>query len=235
MATGSTLKSLLSLPIVSIFDNITFSSLTTVRTVWIGAKLLFWISLKLPGCHGYTELSTYIKSTQWRDITKYSGRKIQQVLLALFGISPSHQTIENWLTGVIPTFSYSGHYDYDEQVVRIKGDQAYRLTLFDVVLNIPVAEDISYKLNANCVETFLEENLKDQPIYSITTDDRKWYRHIIKKLKAVHQLCGFHFIKRVTADADYYFKRKSVSDAEKMRIAILVSLIREVFRSFTKR
>jgi hypothetical protein len=132
-------------------------------------------------------------------------------------------------------FHNSGHYDYDEQVVRIKGEQAFRLTLFDVVLNIPVAEDISYKLNATCVETFLEENLKDQPIYSITTDDRKWYRHIIKGLKAVHQLCGFHFIKRVTADAEYYFKRMSVSDAEKMRIAILVSLIREVFRSFTKR
>jgi hypothetical protein len=63
---------------VSIFDNITFSSLATVRTVWIGAKLLFWISLKLPGCHGYTEWSTYIKSTAWRDITKISEKEAER-------------------------------------------------------------------------------------------------------------------------------------------------------------
>jgi hypothetical protein len=80
----------------------------------------------------------------------------------------------------------------------------------------------------------LKKNLKDQPIYSITTDDRKWLRDIIKGLKAVHQLRGFHFVKRVTEDAEFYFKRKYVSDTEKIRIAILVSLIREVFRSFTE-
>jgi len=54
-------------------------------------------------------------------IKKYSGRKIQQVLLALFGVAPSHQTIENWLCAQIPPFSYSGYYCYDEQVVRIRG------------------------------------------------------------------------------------------------------------------
>jgi transposase-like protein len=168
-------------------------------------------------------------------IMKYSGRAIQQVFLALFGVAPSHQTIENWLTADMPEFQYSGYYGYDEQVVRIKGKKAYRLTLFDSVLNVPVAEEITYKLSAKRVKRFLKKNLKGHLTYSITTDDRKWYREIIKALKAIHQLCGFHFIKRVTKDAEEYFKRKSISDAEKMRIAILVSAIREVFRSFTER
>ncbi len=168
-------------------------------------------------------------------IMKCSARKIQQVLLALYGVSPSHQTILNWLGVQIPKFSYSGYYSYDEQVVRINGKKAYRLTLFDAGLNVPVAEEVSYKLSKKRVKRFLKKNLKGHLLYSITTDDRKWYRKIIKKdLKAIHQLCGFHFQKHVTEDADWYFKRKSVSDAEKMRIAVCVSLIREVFRSFTE-
>lgn len=167
-------------------------------------------------------------------IMKYSGRAIQQVLLALYGVAPSHQTIENWLRARIPKFSYSGYYSYDEQVVKIKGVKAYRLTLFDAGLNVPVAEEVTYRLNANRVKRFLKKNLKGHPVYSVTTDDRKWYREIIKDLKAVHQLCGFHFLKHVTEDCEWYFKRKSVSGPEKIRIAVCVSLIREVFRSFTE-
>jgi len=91
------------------------------------------------------------------------------------------------------------------------------LTLFDVVLNIPVAEKIVYKLNANVVLDLLKQNLKGQPVYSITTDDRKFYRKIMKKLKALHQLCEFHFLRNLTEDAEWYFNRKSLSDIEKMR------------------
>ena len=168
-------------------------------------------------------------------IMKFSVRAIQHVLLAFYGVTPSHQTIENWLRADMPTFLYSGHYGYDEQVVRIKGKKAFRLTLFDVVLNLPVAEEITYKLSAARVKRFLKKNLKGHPVYSVATDDRKWYREIIRKyMKAIHQLCGFHFVKRVTKDAEEYFKCKSLSDTEKIRIAILVNAIREVFRSFTE-
>ena len=168
-------------------------------------------------------------------IMKHSGRKIREVLLALFGVAPSHQTIEDWLFADMPTFSYSGFFTYDEQVVKIKGKKAFRLTLFDAILNIPVAEEITYKLSAKRVKRFLKKNLKGHIVYSITTDDRKWYREIIKGLKAIHQLCGFHFVKRVTKDAEYYLKLKSLSDAEKIRITVLVSAIREVFRSVTEK
>ena len=167
-------------------------------------------------------------------ILKCSGRKIQQLFLSWGGVAPSHQAIESWLCADIPELVYSGYYCYDEQVVWIKGKKAFRLTLFDAVVNVPVAEEISYKLNAKRVKAFLKKNLRGHPVYSITTDDRKWYREIIiKDLKAIHQLCGFHFLKRVTEDAEWYFKRK-LSRAVKMRIALLVSSIREVFRTFTE-
>ena len=108
------------------------------------------------------------------------------------------------------------------------------MTLFDVVVNVPLADEVSYILNADVVFDFLERNLKGKPVYSITTDGRKWYRKIVKNLKAIHQLCGFHFLKKVTEDADYYFNSKSLSDTEKIRLAIFVSAIREVFCSFTE-
>jgi hypothetical protein len=167
-------------------------------------------------------------------ILKCSGRKIQQLFLSWCGVAPSHQVIESWLCAEIPELVYSGYYCYDEQVVRVKGKKAFRLTLFDAVLNVPVAEEVSYRLNAKRVKAFLKKNLRGHPVYSITTDDRKWYREIITKdLKVIHQLCGFHFIKRVTEDALWYFKQK-LPGAVKMRIAVLVSSIREVFRSFTE-
>jgi hypothetical protein len=66
----------------------------------------------------------------------------------------------------------------------------------------------------------LKKDLKGHPVYSITTDDRRWYRGIITKdLKAIHQLRGFHFIKRVTEDAEWYFNSK-LPDTEKIEIAI---------------
>jgi hypothetical protein len=107
------------------------------------------------------------------------------------------------------------------------------LTFFDAGFNIPVAESVSYKLNACIVKTFIQESMAGQPAYSITTDDRKFYRKIVRELNCTHQLCGFHFLKHVTEDADWYFTHTSLSDAEKIRVAVCVSLLREVFRSFT--
>jgi hypothetical protein len=61
----------------------------------------------------------------------------------------------------------------------------------------------------------------------------QFYRKIVRELNCTHQLCGFHFLKHVTEDTEWYFTHKSLSDAEKMRVAVCASLLREVFRSFT--
>lgn len=115
----------------------------------------------------------------------------------------------------------------------MNGKKGYRLTLFDVILNVPVAEEVTFTLNGETVSAFLKKNLFGIPVNSITTDDRKYYRKIVKKYKVIHQLCGFHFVKKLREDAEWYFKRKSLSDSEKIRIALCVSSVSEAFRSST--
>jgi len=63
-------------------------------------------------------------------IMKYSSRTIRQVLLAVFGVSPSHQTIENWFLCKIPELPASGHYSYDEQCIKLKGERSVQIDSF---------------------------------------------------------------------------------------------------------
>lgn len=170
------------------------------------------------------------KANALAGIVKYSARTTQRALLSLFGISPSHQTIQNWLEAEIPDIERSGYYCYDEQHIKLDGKKAFRLTLYDSVVNVPVAEDVLLKLTDKSVLTFLRENLQGD-VHAITTDDRKMYRPIVKKFKASHQLCVFHFLKSLRKEASWYFNRKSIPKSERMQWAVCVSSIHEVFRS----
>lgn len=42
-------------------------------------------------------------------------------------------------------FEYSDYYLYNEQFLRLNGTRRYRLTLFDVILNIPVTKRIVHR------------------------------------------------------------------------------------------
>jgi hypothetical protein len=134
------------------------------------------------------------------------------------------------LKAEIPQISQSGYYCYDEQHITVNGKKAFRLTLYDAVVNVPVAEDVLYTLTNEKILTFLKDTIKGT-VYAITTDDRKMYRPIVKNLKASHQLCVFHFLKPLRKEAFWYFNRKSISESERMQWAVCVSLIHEVFRS----
>ena len=85
--------------------------------------------------------------------TKYRPlRKIEEDLITFLGISPCHQTISIWIRNSIKSDenmiendlqSYSGYYCYDEQYIKINGKRMYCLTLIDLLLNVPVCEEIS--------------------------------------------------------------------------------------------
>jgi transposase-like protein len=166
-------------------------------------------------------------------IMQYSSRKVRQVLLALFGVSPSHQTLETWMRAEIPELKRSGYYCYDEQYIRLNGEKGYRLTLFDTVLNVPVAERIAEKITPEGVMKFLTESAGDTPIHAVTTDDRTLYRPVMEKIGCIHQLCAFHYLRNVRKEASWYFEKKSLSEREKMDLALCVSLMHEIFRSST--
>lgn len=105
-----------------------------------------------------TKLRSFIE-TGYRSL-----RKIQSDFQNFLGNSPSHQTIKNWLTinnkNMIKNTKrfYSGYYTYDEQFLRINGQRMYRLTLYDQIRNIPIAEQIVPKRTPAAITQFIQES-----------------------------------------------------------------------------
>jgi transposase-like protein len=167
-----------------------------------------------------------------------SLRKLGEDLHTFFWISPSHQSIKNWLkiedekriNNHIP--DYTGYYCYDEQYIKIDGRKSYRLTLFDALLNIPIAEEIAKKIDYTTVYNFLKSVLADKPLITITTDHKRMYNGIIEKLGALHQLCIFHLFKMIGKDVYDRLKSKTVSYRTKIKLYIYFTKIKEIFRTY---
>ena len=164
-------------------------------------------------------------------------RKLKEDLITFFGISPSYQSIGNWLKiGDLKMIknqilNYSGYYCYDEQYIRIDGERRYRLTLFDSVLNIPVSEEITEDMEHDTIYTFLRGALKDKPSFAITTDHRREYKKIMDDLKVKHQLCMFHLFKMIGKDVYDVLKSKKSSYRDKIKLSLYFTEIKEIFRT----
>ena len=88
----------------------------------------------------------------------------------------------------------SGHYSYDEQYVFVNKELYLRMTIIDVHTKLIIADTLvtEKEFNETTIKNFLESNLKDKKLESITTDGRNTYNNIITALKAVHHRCFFH-------------------------------------------
>jgi transposase-like protein len=100
-------------------------------------------------------------------------RKLKEDLTTFFGLAPSHHTINNWLgIGEIKRIenhisNYSGYYCYDEQYIKIGVKRAYRLVVFDPLLNVPVTEEIAANIEYNTIYGFLKEAFMDKPLLAV--------------------------------------------------------------------
>ena len=93
----------------------------------------------------------------------------------------------------------SGHFSYDEQYVFVNKILYLRMTLIDVHTKLIIADTLvnEEEFTETTIKKFMESNLKDKPLKSITTDDRNTYNTIIKALKAVHHRCFFHLMQNL--------------------------------------
>jgi len=118
---------------------------------------------------------------------------IQDIVTITFEERPSRQRINEWIADCIvdpgrhqkstdfgklvmnelPT--YSGIYTYDEQYIEIDHGDAYRLTVYDSLMQGPVAEMVVSSLKKEVITEFLTSALADKPIYAVTTDGRNDY------------------------------------------------------------
>jgi len=166
-----------------------------------------------------------------------SFRHLKKIIRSFFNDSPSHQTIYNWIYEMNPKPEaaqpkLSGYYCYDEQYLKINGKRSYRINLIDSILNKPVEESIVNDLEYDTVKSFIEKAISDIPVYAITTDHRREYKSIMDELKINHQLCIFHLYKMIGKEISPKLNSKFISNSNKIRLCILFTEIKEIFRTF---
>ena len=104
--------------------------------------------------------------------------------------------------------------------------------MIDSILNKPVTEEIVKNLKYGTVKSFIKRAISDKTVVAITTDHRRKYKRIMDGLKINHQLCIFHLFKMIGKDVYKKLNSEFVSDRDKVRICIVFSEIKEIFRTF---
>jgi transposase-like protein len=170
-----------------------------------------------------------------------SLRKTQKDLQNFLENSPSHQTIRNWLTinnkNMIKNTErfYSGYYTYDEQFLRINGQRMYRLTLYDQIRNIPIAEQIVPKRTPAAITQFIQKSTNNKPLISVTTDHMPLYKNIMDYIGVKHQLCVFHLFKMIGDKLYKKLRSKKVTEREKISLCLYFTDIKNIFRTYNSK
>lgn len=131
-----------------------------------------------------------------------SLRKISKYFQIFLRIRISHQTIRNWSnknheeTIHNEEFEYSGYYLYDEQFLRLNGVRHYRLTLYDAILNIPVAERIVRRRIPKNTKKFILDSTANKPFIYLTTDLFPMYRNIADEIGVKTNYAHFIYFKQ---------------------------------------
>jgi transposase-like protein len=201
------------------------------------------------GKYFQTELKSIIEknknySIHFKDVTKellklgyVSARKTAKNFAIYWDYQPTYQTIKNMIKRgeskrIINSIGiFSGYYSYDEEYLRLNGEKAYRLTLFDTIFNYPVAEEISFDLKSKTIKSFIREVIDDIPVECIITDHVPKYREILDDLNVIHQLCLFHFLQMVTKLRDDELKKNKGDEVEEEIIIRDCKELKDIFRA----
>lgn len=183
---------------------------------------------------------------------------IQDIVTITFEERPSRQRINEWIDDEIgnpgrhrkstdfgkivmnelPTCS--GIYTYDEQYIDIDHGDAYRLTVYDSLMQAPVAEQVVSSLKSDVVSEFLTTALAEKPIYAVTTDGRSDYAEIVEdelgelvaeECGVAHYRCLFHFLCNITDALSRELESVRHSHQRKVRMAVVTSEFKQALRA----
>ena len=135
-----------------------------------------------------------------------SLRNIGNDFKTLLDFNISHESVRKALKNGVGLYwlneeiELSGYYGYDAQWLRNEGKWIYRLELFDIINNMPVACLISKKETPKIVEDFIDISIHPKDRKAIITDLKEDYEQIMRKLGFTHQHCTFHLIKNMTTN-----------------------------------
>lgn len=164
-----------------------------------------------------------------------SLRKAAADFQTFFGVLPSFTSIRNWQTTDLGNrienieTDYSGYYCYDEQWIKLNGRRSYRLTLYDYILNIPIAEEITPNKEYDTIKEFIRVTTENKYFYSLTTDGLPEYKTITDELNVIHQKCIFHLLKMIKKELYPILRYDNVSDEDKMELRFYFSEIKNIF------
>lgn len=92
----------------------------------------------------------------------------------------------------------SGFSSYDAQWIPIEGKIYFRLVLFDIVENMPIAECIVEKESNETIYEFINRSIPSHKRTAIVTDSKNGYSTVMRKLGfKKHQHCIFHLLQRI--------------------------------------
>ena len=105
----------------------------------------------------------------------------------------------------------SGHYNYDEEFIKISNEIYVRLTLIDAHTRMIINDELIPKnqFDKEYIEKFLRQSTDGIKLKTIITDGYSAYKEIIKKLGAKHQLCTFHLMHNLMTDLNPILHRKN--------------------------
>ena len=177
-----------------------------------------------------------LKSESEHLISDYLGslKNVCKSFKKFFGITVSHQTIENWLfvNENILEFDLgrcSGYYVFDVEWIKINGKWKYRHTLFDTISNNIVSDAIYDKEDETTVKKFLKESTANKNKKVITTDLDSKYPQIIEKLGFKHQLCIFHAKKSLNKQLKVFKDKFHLSEEEFEECHQQLKMIKNLF------
>ncbi len=161
---------------------------------------------------------------------KTSLIKTAEVVEAAIGKKYSHMSISRWYKSrtlvlqepKIPKENLSGYYAYDEQEVKAGGKTYQRLTMRDLKIKQPIAEELAPDKSKITIQRFLVENLNGKLKKAMVVDgDAKYAEIITKDLKMNYQLdVGHLFVnirKAFKEECGYIVGHKKIHLADELK------------------
>ena len=118
-----------------------------------------------------------------------SLRHLKKLIKSTMGLDISHESIRKFLIVTDSlyyrddSFKPSGYYGFDSQWVKIEKVWRYRLALFDLVENRPLAESIVDKENEEVIKEFLVKTIAPKDRKAIVTDKGSGYESVNVRIK----------------------------------------------------
>ncbi|WP_409199744.1 hypothetical protein [Methanobrevibacter sp. DSM 116169] len=157
--------------------------------------------------------NTLNKSKETMSLERVSLRNLSKNHKTFNNIKISHETVRKSLIlnsnlyYINTDVELSNYYGYDEQWVKINKKWQYRCVIFDLINNVPIAEELTDNLSKKFIKNFIDKNIPPHKRKFIVTDLKKEYDNIMRQLGFDHQYCTFHLNLNINKNLTTFYNK----------------------------